>query len=80
MSRRSEMAPEMASADGPTPAKHWRDYATSAEKLDLEGLEQNAVDLDARRERISWAIRKIRDRCIARRRYDDVRKNGPEIA
>lgn len=69
---------EPGNVAGADAAKHWKDYATPAEKADLEGLEKNAADLDSKRERLSQAMRLIRDRCIARRRYGGLRR-GPRL-
>lgn len=49
-------------------AKHWREYLSSAETCDLEGLEANVRSLDKKRRELRAEIRLHRDRCMQRRR------------
>lgn len=51
----------------------WRDYANSAEKADLLGLEENARVCDERRRLLTSQISLIRERCLQRRRLQHMR-------
>lgn len=62
--------------------KHWRDFLTSTETLDLVGLEENARLCDERRLALSRQIQLIRDRCQARRQHAEkiARKRETDCA
>jgi hypothetical protein len=47
----------------------WRTYANPQERLDLEALEENALQCEQRRRKFSNEIATIRTRCLARRKW-----------
>jgi hypothetical protein len=56
----------------------WRNYANSAERLDLEAIENHAQHLDRKRQALSFALLTIRNRCMQRRRLAQLRKAAAE--
>lgn len=63
-------------------AKHrdWREFLTSTERVEVEALEKNAQDLDAKRKALSQAIFAHRSRCVSRRRDWELRQQRAERA
>lgn len=60
--------------------RDWREFLTSTERVEVEALEKNARDLDAKRKGLSHELLLHRSRCVQRRREAAERERRKGVA